>query len=201
MSPAAQATIGSGVTATVASGATLELTGAVSALSSPASAASRVNVINNSQQTSGGSFSVTGVGSNQQVGAISGSGDTVVSGGANLTANSIVQNALVIGGDMTNAGLVTIAASDASGNPLSSGGGLAAASSLSPSASLGGGSSSASDLASSGADGFSSANEGPASASPVGGASAVPEPSSWLLLVIAASASLALARRRRRSAG
>ena len=196
-----QATIGSGVTATVASGATLELTGAVSALSSPASAASRVNVINNSQQTSGGSFTVTGVGSNQQVGAISGSGDTVVSGGSNLTANSIVQNALVIGGDMTNAGVVTIAASDASGNPLSSGGGLAAASALSPSASLGGGSSSASDLASSGADGFSSANEGPASASPVGGASAVPEPSSWVLLAIAASASLAVARRRRRSAG
>jgi hypothetical protein len=117
------ATVGAGVTATVMSGATLELAGNVSDLSSPSPASARVNVINNSKQTSGGSLLVSGT--NQQVGAVTGTGDTVVNAGASLTANSIVQNALVIGGTNGSAGLVTIAASDASGNPPSSGSGLA----------------------------------------------------------------------------
>ncbi len=118
------ATVGALVTATVNSGATLELAGNVSDLSSPSPASARVNVANNSKQTSGGSLLVTGT--NQQVGAITGTGDTVVTANSSLTANSIVQNALVIGGDMTHtSGVVTIAASDASGNPLGGGSALA----------------------------------------------------------------------------
>ena len=110
------ASVGTGVTATVASGATLELAGAVSALSSGSEApapAGRVNVLNNS--------STPGIlvsGTNQQVGNIDGGGTTQVNAGSDLTANHIVQNALIIGGTAANPGLVTIDASDASGNPL-----------------------------------------------------------------------------------
>ncbi|HEV3417120.1 MAG TPA: PEP-CTERM sorting domain-containing protein, partial [Pirellulales bacterium] len=106
------ATIGAGVTATVNSGATLELAGSVSALSA---GANRVSIINNSQ-VAGGGLLVSGT--NQQVGNIDGSGNVTVNAGANLTANHIVQNALLIGGAAGNPANVTIDASDASGNPL-----------------------------------------------------------------------------------
>ncbi len=96
IAPTSAATVGTGVTATVASGATLELAGSASALSA---GANRAAITNNSQQSSGGSLLVSGT--NQQVGAITGTGDTVVNGGADLTANSIVQNALVIGGSQS----------------------------------------------------------------------------------------------------
>jgi hypothetical protein len=43
-----------------------------------------------------------------------------VSAGGDLTANHIIQGALAIGGTAKNPGLVTIDASDASGNPLAS---------------------------------------------------------------------------------
>ena len=107
------ATIGTGVTVTIATGATLELAGEVAALSS---GSSRVNIINNSQQASGGMLLVSGT--SQQVGAIDGTGDTVVNDGSDLTANHIIQNALIIGGAAGNTSLVTIAASDAGGSPL-----------------------------------------------------------------------------------
>jgi PEP-CTERM motif len=55
---------------------------------------------------------------NQQVGGIGGTGSTQVNGGASLTADQIVQRALVIGGTSGSAALVTIDASDSSGNPL-----------------------------------------------------------------------------------
>ena len=110
------ATIGTGVTATVASAATLELAGTISNLSDP-SAANRVHIVNNSTQAYGGSLWVGG--SNQQVGAIDGIGTTMVSAGSDLTANHIVQNALVIGGNASS-NLVTIDASDSSGLPLTS---------------------------------------------------------------------------------
>jgi hypothetical protein len=102
--------VGTGVTATVASGATLDLAGSVSALSS---GTMRVNITNNS--TAPG---VLVTGTNQQVGAIDGSGSVVVNAGSDLRANRIIQNALTINGNSTNLGLVTIAASDASGNSL-----------------------------------------------------------------------------------
>jgi autotransporter-associated beta strand protein len=103
-------TVGAGSTATLSSGATLELAGIVSALSS---ASNRVNVSNSS---SAPGLLVSGT--NQQVGNIDGTGTTQVNAGSDLTANHIIQGALVIGGMAKNPGLVTIDASDASGNPL-----------------------------------------------------------------------------------
>ncbi|HEV3024796.1 MAG TPA: autotransporter-associated beta strand repeat-containing protein, partial [Pirellulales bacterium] len=103
-------TVGSDVTASVAAGATLELAGSVSAL---AAAANRVNIMNNSQASAGG---LLASGSNQQVGAIDGTGNTVVASDASLTSNHIIQNALAIGGSSGHAAVMTIAASDSSGN-------------------------------------------------------------------------------------
>jgi autotransporter-associated beta strand protein len=103
-------TIGKGVTAAVSSAATLELAGSVSALSSGANSA---NIANNSDAPG-----VLVSGTNQHVGGIDGGGTTQVNAGGDLTANHIIQGALVIGGTSTNPGLVTIDASDASGNPL-----------------------------------------------------------------------------------
>jgi autotransporter-associated beta strand protein len=117
--------VGTGVTATVNSGSTLELAGPVSALSS---GAIRVNVMNNST-TPGLLVS----GTHQQVGNIDGSGTTLLNAGSDLTANHIIQSALVIGGTAGSHGLVTIDASDASGSPLGQLSGLALASSLTPS--------------------------------------------------------------------
>ena len=104
------ATIGTGVTSTVASGATLELAGSVSALSS---GSHRVNITNNSS-----SPGLLVSGTHQQVGNIDGSGTTQVNAGSDLTANHIIQSALVIGGTAGSFGTVTIAASDANGNSL-----------------------------------------------------------------------------------
>jgi hypothetical protein len=104
------ATIGSGVTATVASGATLQLAGPISTLSS---GGNRVNVTNNSNATG-----LLVSGANQQVGNIDGSGTTQINAGSDLTANHFIQGALVIGGAAGSPAIVTIAASDASGNPL-----------------------------------------------------------------------------------
>ncbi len=77
--------------------------------------------------------------STQQVGGIDPDGGTagsvVVSAGSTLTADHIVQTSLVIG----NNSVVTLAASDPSGNPmvgLGSGSGLALAGSLTPSSSF-----------------------------------------------------------------
>jgi autotransporter-associated beta strand protein len=105
------ATVGAGVQATVNGSATLELAGAASALSS---GVHRANILNNSSAASG--LLVTGT--NQQVGFIDGSGTTQVNAGSDLTANHIIQTALVIGGAMGNSATVNIAASDSSGNPL-----------------------------------------------------------------------------------
>jgi autotransporter-associated beta strand protein len=103
--------VGSGVTATVANGATLELAGSVSALGT--AGGNRASIANNS--TSGGLL-VSGI--HQLVGAIDGTGSTQVNAGSDLTANHIIQSALVIGGTSASLGVVTIDASDASGYPL-----------------------------------------------------------------------------------
>ncbi len=118
------AAVGAGVTTTVAAGATLELAGTISAL---ATAGNRVNVVNNSA-ASGGGLLVSG--RNQQVGNIEGTGTTQVMAGNDLTANHIIQAALVIGGTPNSRGRVTIAPSDSSGNALAESIGLPSDSSL-----------------------------------------------------------------------
>jgi T5SS/PEP-CTERM-associated repeat protein/autotransporter-associated beta strand protein len=188
---------GGGVTAIVTGSATLELAGSVSALSS---ASHRVNVANNSMAAAG--LLVSGI--HQQVGNIDGTGTTQVSAGSDLTANHIVQTALVIGGTSGAHGLVTIDASDASGNPLvqssipSSDSSLA--SSLQTSEPFGAGLAQASDSLAMGEPSFSNpsasaSNPGITSAS--GSTSAVPEPATLLMLAIGGLMMFGLAVRRR----
>jgi hypothetical protein len=181
--------VGTSVSATVAVGATLELAGSVSSLSSPAAAADRVHVVNDSKQTDGGSLLVSGT--NQQVGAVDGIGDTVIADGASLTADHIIQNALVIGGTSGTPSFVTIAASDASGNPTaeSAVAGFASLGSAAPIA-VSGSSTLTAGLPSSGLGApLGSVNVG-------GGSAAVPEPST-ILLILAGLAGLMPAVRRR----
>ncbi len=98
------------LTATIDGTGTLELSGPDSAI---AGGNGRVNVINTSNAAAGLFVS----GSNELVGGIDGTGNTMVNAGGNLTASHIVQNTLVIGGTATNRATMTIAASDAQGNP------------------------------------------------------------------------------------
>jgi hypothetical protein len=165
------------VTATVASGATLELAGSVAAL---AAGANRVNITNSSTTPAG----ILVSGTNQQVGNIDGSGTTQVNAGSDLTANHIIQSALVIGGTSKNSGLVTIDASDSSGNPLVS---LAVPAALTPETPFG-----AEVFANNSFNGDSVASS-PTSlvSSTAPDSAAVPEPTSLLLLAIG---SLALVR-------
>jgi autotransporter-associated beta strand protein len=104
------ATIGAGATATVATGATLELAGPVSALSS---SLNRVNIVNDNAAGSG--LLVSGAG--EVAGAIDGAGNTLVEAAGGLTADHIIQNALSIVGSAVSPATVTIRPSDASGNP------------------------------------------------------------------------------------
>jgi hypothetical protein len=161
------------VTATIASAATLELAGTVSGLSS-AAAADRANVVNNSQ-AAGGGLLVSGT--NQQVGSIDGIGNTVVSAAATVTANHIAQNALIIEGTAGQPGIVTVAASDSSGNPLTEASAIASVTDLPFGTS-------SFDIPGIAGNGDSSFGSGRAAAS--GGLSAsVPEPSALLLLSVA----------------
>jgi hypothetical protein len=169
----------------VSSSATLQLAGSVSAL---AAGSNLVNVSNDSQAAAGGVL-VTAV--NQQVGSISGAGSTVVAAGGNLTATSIVQSALVIGGSPGNPGTLTIQASGPTGAPAVS---SAATGSTGDSASN-------SFLAYLAAGNFSMpfnglATESTSAIAPVGlsggtfavplsGATTVPEPSAGLLALLA----------------
>lgn len=168
-------TIGSGVSATVAAGATLELAGSVSALGH--AGGNRVHVVNNS--TAPG---VLVSGTNQVVGAIDGTGNTQVSAGGNLTADHIIQTALLIGGASGNPGRVTIDPADASGNPLSQVAnespidGLVQAQPAYP-ASLGASAALASI-------GLAAGDLSPADGRPTGSSAAVPEPNGILLLLI-----------------
>lgn len=100
--------IGSGVVATVSPGATLQLAGSVSALSDSVGG-NVVNISNNATTASAGGFNVTGT--NQTVGTVTGTGDTVVGDGthpASLAAAQIVQSSLTINASST----VTILPSD-----------------------------------------------------------------------------------------
>ena len=169
------ATVGAGVTATVASGATLELAGSVSSLSS---GANRVNITNSSS-----SPGILISGTSQQVGNIDGAGTTRVNAGSDLTANHIVQSALVIGGTAGSHGLATIDASDASGNPLGQSSELDLAGSLAPSDPIGAGGISSANLSS----GNSTDLAVPSADNSVGigNPSSVPEPSTLLLALLA----------------
>ncbi|HEV2973330.1 MAG TPA: autotransporter-associated beta strand repeat-containing protein [Pirellulales bacterium] len=194
------ATVGAGVTpnVNVNGAATLELANSVSALSD-GTAAHSAQINNNSSAAAG--LLVSGTASVQRVGGIDGTGTTQVNAGDSLTANHIVQGALIIGGTSTSAALVTIDASDASGNPLVASSGLAVASSLDSNEPFASGttSSSTSLLADNGSSSTAgstltgSAGAGGASL----GAASVPEPSSVLLLVLGSLACLVPAWRRR----
>jgi autotransporter-associated beta strand protein len=187
-------TVASGASANVAAGATLELAGTVSNLSDSGAATHRVHVFNNSTVASGGSLLVTG--SNQQVGAIDGTGDTVVNAGASLTANHIVQNALLISGSSASSvAIVTIAASDASGNPLASSSGLSIAGSLNGDGPFGAGGQSSTSLSDAGSN---SGDSGLGATASSGSSSSVPEPSAVMLAIVGALGGLASLVRRRR---
>ena len=159
--------------------AILELAGSVSALSS---SNHRVDVINDGTAAAG----VLVSGTNQQVGGIDGGGTTQVNAGSDLTANHIIQNALMIGGTADSPAVVTIAASNASGNPLGQSSGLALGGSLTPSDPLGAG-----DIGSAKLPSSSVGGDNP---------SPVPEPSTLLLMLLALSSVVAPRRPTRRDA-
>jgi autotransporter-associated beta strand protein len=171
------ATIGTGVTATINNSATLELASSVSALSS---SAGRVNITNNSSAAAG----ILVSGTHQVVGNINGSGVTQVNAGSDLTADHIVQSSLIIGGSAGSPALVTIDASDASGNPLGQSSGLVVASSLTPSGPFGAGETSSASLSSIAADSTDLAVPAAGNSVGIGNASQVPEPSTLLLALL-----------------
>jgi hypothetical protein len=111
LAASAAANVAAGLTFTVDGAAALELAGTASNLSG---GGHRVNIANGSTAAAG--IEVTGT--HQVVGNISGGGTLAIDAGADLTANQIVQGALVIGGSSGNFATLTIAASDSSGNPL-----------------------------------------------------------------------------------
>jgi fibronectin-binding autotransporter adhesin len=116
-------TIGSGVTATVSNGAILELPGTVSALDD-ASATQRVHIVNDSTYTLNTGNLVSSNTLPIATNSLDGTGTVTLNASADLTANHVVQSALVINGAPTTTGIVTINASDATGNPLSVAGNL-----------------------------------------------------------------------------
>ena len=122
-------------------------------------------------------------GTHQQVGNIGGSGTTQVNAGASLTADRIIQGTLIIGGTSGSHALVTIDASDASGNPLDVPSGLAVADSLTPSEPFGAGESSSANVSSvgQGADVAAESLGNSVGSDP----SPVPEPSTLLLTLLA----------------
>jgi autotransporter-associated beta strand protein len=182
------AAVGSGVTVQVASGAQFELANSGAALSD----GTHVANVSNESQVAGGGLLVSGT--NQRVGRIQGAGTVAVAAGASLTANSIVQSALIIAGAAGSQGLVTIAPSNASGNPLVESDPLADAT---------GGLLSSGDSGTNGAfeaalpelDGESFAQFAGLPFAP----SAVPEPGTLLLLALGLASLAVVARRGRES--
>jgi autotransporter-associated beta strand protein len=192
------AATGSGVTATVSDSAVLELAGTTSSLSN---GSNRTHVVNNSSAAAGLLVSGTG----QQVGGIDGTGTTQVNAGSDLTADHIIQTALVIGGTDTDHGVARIATSDQSGNPVgeSQASGLGIADSLTPNSPFGAGGVNNSDLPPPNAAGFSGDPfpGGSSAGDPNnGGTSPVPEPATFYVLAIGGVGCLAhaLCRRARR---
>jgi PEP-CTERM motif len=92
---------------------------------------------------------------------------------------------LIIGGTSKNPGLVTIDASDASGNPLGQSSGLALAGSLTPSGPIGEGVISSTSMSSIAADSTDLAVPAAGNSVGISNASPVPEPSTLLLALLA----------------
>jgi hypothetical protein len=180
---ATSGSLGTGITAVVSAGATLEL--ANSAPVTPLPVAYRVAVTNS------GVLQID-AGAAQQMGGIDGNnhdapGGVVLQGGAQLTADHINQSSLVISAGAT----FTLAPSSATGSPMDDASGFALAGSLTPANAF---------IAADGSLIFGGGFEGSAAALNVGsasvsGAAAVPEPSTLALLAIAA---IGLAARRPR---
>ena len=105
--------VGMNVSLSAAPGATVNVGGAVNPFSD---GVHKVAIAN------GGNLAVNASGI--VTGAVTGTGTTTVAAGAQLTADSIIQAALVIGGTSTSPSTVTIDPSDALGNPLSENGAL-----------------------------------------------------------------------------
>ncbi len=115
MSSGATTSVGMNVALKVAPGATVNVVGAVNPFSD---GTHKVDIANSgSLRVNAGSI-VTG--------AVTGTGTTAVAAGAQLTADSIIQTALVIGGTSASHSNVTIDPSDALGNPLGENGALGA---------------------------------------------------------------------------
>ena len=194
--------VGTGVTANLTGSSTLELAGPLSALGT-ATAGQRVDISNDSTAAAG----VLVSGGNQQVGGIDGTGTVQVtppaSGTASLTADHITAGALVIGGSPTSSAIVSIAPSDTSGNPTATSG-FALAGSLTAAGSMSGETGNASSLLAAGdasSDGAALLGASAAGGSSVGsGTTAVPEPSSIVLILLGSLACLLPVLRRRSSA-
>jgi autotransporter-associated beta strand protein len=103
--------LASGISLNVDGAATLELAGSVSDLTG---GSHPVNIANGSTASAGIEVS----GTHQAAGSITGAGTLLIDAGSDLTANCIVQGALVIGGSAGSPATLTIAPSDSSGNPL-----------------------------------------------------------------------------------
>jgi autotransporter-associated beta strand protein len=188
----ATGSVAAGAVVTVASSATLELDGAVSPLVDPTANITAGGDSHPTQRATvknAGTLSIVSTGANQfqEVGGIDPNGavagNVVVNNNANLIADHIVQSSLTIG----NGATFTLAPSDSTGNAAA---GLVLAGSLTQSSSFVDGS----GLLSAGGD----AGSAPVlSISATGGAnaSAVPEPSAVVLLVLAGLSALALRRR------
>ncbi|HEV2970174.1 MAG TPA: PEP-CTERM sorting domain-containing protein [Pirellulales bacterium] len=184
-------TVGANVQLAIATGAGVNVNGTVNPF---ADAGHRVSIANDS--ATGLNINAAGI----RVGRITGGGATAVAAGSQLTADSIIQGALMIGGTASNPGLVTIDASDSLGNPLADGGLVLAGSLLSGTSFaseinstelgvIGTSSDSPTVLPGAGLSGLDSASNVPS----------VPEPSSWLLAVFGVASCGWLARRRTRS--
>ncbi len=201
--------IGQGVTATVASMATLELANSVS---QPVPLPNRIAVSNDGALVVGdGSHIAT-----QQVGGVDGIGSVAVQAGSSLTVNHIDQTSLTIGAGAT----FTLDASDASGNPLTVAASLVSSGSFASSASVGGslprlqnengqllttislGGKSPLAILGNGLSSSSLGSAGPSSGASLGGSgseiTAVAEPSTAVLLLIGAMAAWPFARRKTR---
>ncbi len=181
--------------ASVAAGATLELAGSVSALGPAGLAAGSRPLIKND-----GTLSVTNPGSVQVVGGIeggdAGTGVTSVAAGASLTADHIIQAALVVGGDQDFGGSVTISPSDNLGDPLGAVLLSGVSDSKYPDSAATGLSLAATPFAAGNATGFGAYSLG---GKALGGESVVPEPASQALLLIGAGIVAAAAGQSRRN--
>jgi autotransporter-associated beta strand protein len=103
--------VASGAFVTVAPGATLELAGVVSGLG--ATGGNRAHIINDSTEAG-----IIVTGQHQVVGGIDGAGVTTVDADSDLTADHIIQSAIMIGGNAIDHGILTITASNFDGEPL-----------------------------------------------------------------------------------